>query len=104
MVININAGHHIHGGESLEQHFKQMVLDSVEHYGEMVTRVNVNIKDVNADKHGSDDKHCAIEARLSGLKPTAVTCESDSVEAAVSGALDKLVSHLDSLLGKLNDR
>lgn len=104
MQIQVNAGRHIQGGQSLEEFFINMARESLERFGSHITRVEINIKDQNADKQGNNDKSCTIEARLAGLKPTAVTNEDSSVEAAVSGALDKLTRSLNKTIGRLENQ
>jgi hypothetical protein len=43
-----------------------------------------------------------IEARVEGRQPIAVTYQADTLDEAVSGALDKLTSSLETILGRLS--
>lgn len=52
-------------------------------------------------KEGQEDIQCVLEARMEGRKPLAVTSKGDTSEQAVSGAIDKLVGHLETVLGKM---
>lgn len=104
MDVQINTDKNIQGGASLETFFQDLVKDQLKRFEKQITRVEVNIKDTNAAKGGDQDKHCSIEVRLSGLKPTAVTHEDDTVEKAVRGALTKTTRVISSTLGKLDDR
>lgn len=45
-----------------------------------------------------------IEARLEGMQPIAVTNDSNSHEQAVEGALGKLKTSLETILGRKNAR
>ncbi len=44
---------------------------------------------------------CTLEARIEGKQPIAVTCHADTVELAVNGALDKIKSSLDTIVGRM---
>jgi hypothetical protein len=70
-----------------------------DHPGDRLTRVEVHLSDVNAAKHGVDDKRCLLEARLAGLQPLAVSHEAESLRSAITGATRKLVRSLDSRSG-----
>ena len=47
------------------------------------------------------DKRCLLEARLAGREPTSVSDLALTVEQAVTRAAHKMVSLLESELGKL---
>jgi len=59
----------------------------------------VHISDENS---GKDDKRCLIEARLEGQQPIAVTYHTESLDAAIHGAAEKLKHRIESILGRLN--
>jgi hypothetical protein len=65
--------------------------------------VEVHLSDENGDKEGFNDKRCMIEARLSGMKPIAVTNHANNHEEAVEGAVEKLKTSLDTILGRLSN-
>ena len=44
-----------------------------------------------------------IEARLEGMKPIAVTNHANTHEQAVEGAVEKLKTSLDTVIGRLRD-
>ncbi len=104
MHIEVSTDHSIDGSEDLTNHIKELVKDALAHFGDQITRVEVHLSDVNAEKSGVDDKHCTIEARLEGLQPTAVKHAAATLDQAVKGAANKLKSSLESALGKLSDR
>lgn len=66
-------------------------------------RVEVYLQDVNAHK-GGVDKRCVVEAHLAGHQPLAVSHEATNVDAAVRGAVDKLLHAVEHTLGRLQDR
>lgn len=53
---------------------------------------------------GGADKRCMMEARPAGQQPVAVTNHGSTVDEAVSGALRKLGSLLESRFGRLDLR
>ena len=102
MQIQVNTDSSIKGDERLEEVVEGMVADRLERFRQEITRVEVHIRDENADKGGPDDTRCMIEARLKGMKPQSVTHHASNVEDSVSGAVGKIWRALDSTLGKRN--
>ena len=58
-----------------------------------VAPVEVHLHDANGHKSGSNDKHCLMEARIAGHQPLAVSHDADDLDAAISGAAEKLAGH-----------
>jgi hypothetical protein len=65
--------------------------------------VEVHLSDEDGNKNGLNDKRCIMEARLSGMKPMAVTHHATTHEQAISGAIDKLKASLEKITGRLED-
>jgi ribosome-associated translation inhibitor RaiA len=65
--------------------------------------LEVHLSDENGDKPGLNDKRCMMEARLEGRKPIAVTDQAATLEQAVDGATNKLISMIESILGRQHD-
>ncbi len=63
----------------------------------------MHLSDENGNKESEDDKRCMIEARLKGRQPMAVTNVANTYDQAVSGAIDKLETSLDTILGRLRN-
>ena len=62
----------------------------------------MHLSDANGtSKSGAPDTRCLLEARLAGRRPTSVSDMALTTEQAVNGAAHKMVSLLDSELGKL---
>ena len=74
--------------------------NSKERFEEYITRVEVHLKDENGKKEGVNDKTCVLEARLKGKQPIAVTSQADSIEKAVSEAIDKMKAAITTVIGK----
>jgi ribosomal subunit interface protein len=101
MVIQVNTDNHIENSQSLTEHVQSVVADALERFGNRVTRVVVQLTDENsAQKSGDDDKRCAMEARLAGLSPIAVTQHAGTVHQAVDGAVVKLERSIERILAK----
>ena len=64
----------------------------------------MHFSDQNAEKGGDDDKRCLIEVRLKGLKPVTTSNNASNIDDALSGAIDKMVTVLDTALAKQRNR
>jgi ribosome-associated translation inhibitor RaiA len=100
MQVQVHTDNHVNGSAGLKAHVESIVMGALDRFGNRVTRVEVHIGDENGHKGGEHDKRCAMEARLSGLQPIAVTGQGTIVEAAISAAVDKLVRAIDRTLEK----
>jgi ribosome-associated translation inhibitor RaiA len=103
MKIQINSGHFIKGHEALLEKVSDSVESSLKRISNHITRVEVHLSDEDGDKNGKNDKRCVMEARLKGRQPIAVTHQAETLELAVDGATDKLISMIDSMLGQQRD-
>lgn len=103
MKIQFNTDKNINGDERNENHFKAIITDSLERYETHITRIEVHLSDENSKKEGQNDKLCTLEARLEGRQPTVVSCHANTVESAISGALDKLKAALNTIIGRMQN-
>ncbi len=101
MKIQINTDENIDGGESLSAKVSAQLHDRLDRFSQHITRIEVHLSDSNAEKSGTSDKRCLIEARLEGRQPEAVSNEATTLESACSGAINKLQRALESTIGKL---
>jgi len=70
MIIQINTDSNIEGNSELAQQLKALLENSLERFGDKITRVEVHLSDDNSNKKfGKNDKRCLLEARLAGLQP-----------------------------------
>jgi ribosome-associated translation inhibitor RaiA len=105
MIIQVNTDNNIEGHQALAEQLKTEVQNSLERFGDKITRVEVHLSDDNSNKKsGPDDKRCLLEARLAGLQPLAVSHQAATTEQAVDGAVDKLMRSIDATLGKLENQ
>ena len=105
MQVQVHTDANIEGREGLIKHVRSVVEDTLSRFRGRVTRVEVHLNDEHsAQKSGRDDKRCVMEARLDGHQPVAVTAHAPSVHQAINAAADKLLRHVESTLGRLDDR
>lgn len=104
MQIKINTDRNIHGDQRLKDAARALVEQGLGHLIARLTRVEVHLQDVNAQKGGADDIRCMIEARPVGMAPQAATHNDANVEAAVRGAARKLRAVLETDFGKADQR
>jgi ribosome-associated translation inhibitor RaiA len=100
MIIQFNTDKTISGDERSEEHFSTLITAALERFQSHITRIEVHLSDENGRKSGVNDMRCLLEARIEGKQPIAVSCQEDTVELALSGALDKLKHSIDTILGR----
>jgi len=104
MRIQLNTDKNIPGTEKLEAFVTEKINRSLKRFASRITRIEVHLSDQNAQKSGSDDMQCKIEARMEGVQPIIVTDRSSTKEKALDSAIDKLKAALDTVTGKLKDK
>jgi ribosome-associated translation inhibitor RaiA len=102
MTIQINTDNSLTVHESFGAKLHELLLEELSRFSENITRLEVHLSDENGHKDGLNDKRCMIEARLQGRQPIAVKDLAATHELAVSGAVDKLKSSLEKIMGKLS--
>lgn len=103
MTIQFNTDNNIAGSEELRAPLISLISEELSRFSHQITRLEVHLTDENGPKEGLNDKRCMIEARLEGMKPIAVTNHANTYEEAVEGAVDKLKTSLDTILGRLRN-
>lgn len=103
MQIQIRTDKTINGDERQQKHFSNIIEDSLKRFQSHISRVEVHLSDENGKKEGQNDMKCMLEAKIDGRPPIAVTCQADTVEQAVTGALDKIKTSLDTILGRMQN-
>jgi hypothetical protein len=96
MNVQLNTDHHIQGSEAMEDSVNKIVAQHLERFFPHLTRIEVHLSDANGGKHGSHDKQCSIEARMSNSDPIGVTHDDETVEKSIHGACTKMHSRLES--------
>jgi ribosome-associated translation inhibitor RaiA len=103
MTIQFNTSNNIHGSENMNTRLSDLIAEKLSRFSDYITRIEAHLSDTNGHKEGLNDKQCILEARLQGLQPIAVTSNANSYDEAVTGAIIKLKSSLDSTIGKLRN-
>jgi ribosome-associated translation inhibitor RaiA len=103
MTIQFNTDNKVTVSEELRTPLISLISKGLSRFSHQITRVEVHLSDENGDKEGLNDKRCMIEARLAGMKPIAVTNHANTHEQAIEGAIDKLKTSLDTILGRLRN-
>jgi len=100
MKILFNTDKTINGDERNQDYFTSQIAEALKRFQSHITRIEVHLSDQNGKKEGSNDILCLLEARIEGKQPIAVSCQADTVDLSVSGAIDKLEKSLQSILGR----
>ena len=102
MQVQVNTSNGIENKETLERWATDYLTDALARFSQDVTRVEVQLRDVNSGKKGADDKRCMLEARITGRDPVAATHHAPTQDEAFRGATQRLIHLLDHTLGKLD--
>lgn len=103
MQIHVNTDRHIESDDALREKVKDSVRSSLSRFGEQITRVEVHLSDLNAQKGGRDTR-CVIEARMAGFPPVTVDDTAHEVDGALRNATGKLIRALETRRGKRGHR
>ena len=104
MLLQINTDNRVDGNAAVIDDLEAGLRAQLSRFESRLTRIEVHVSDLNADKSGAEDKRCMLEARPNGLGPVSVTNDAATVEQAVAGAADKLLVVLERTFGKLTNR
>lgn len=105
MHIQINTDHSLDGQATMADPIRSSLAHTLRHVAAKITRLEVHLSDENGTKTGQRDQRCMLEARLQGRQPVACTAHAATVTQAVQAAADKLLSLLETELGRQsNDR
>jgi ribosome-associated translation inhibitor RaiA len=103
MQIQFNSDKNIILNEEQIASSTSLISEELSRFSTQITRLEIHLSDEDANKDGSNDKRCMVEARLAGMQPIAVTDHSNTHEQALFGAIDKLKTSLETITGRLND-
>lgn len=103
MHIQFNTDKNVIIGEEQINYFTSLIKDELIRFSTHITRLEIHFSDEDGSKDGFNDKRCLIEARLTGMKPIAVTDHANTTEQSVFGAIEKLKTSLESLMGRLKE-
>jgi len=103
MTIQFNTDKNIPGNEEFTVPYASMLERELRRYSHQITRLEVHLSDEDGPKDGLQTKRCLLETRMEGRQPFTVSNQADTYDQAVSGALDKLTTSLDTILGRLGN-
>lgn len=103
MTIQLNIDNNLAISPDFKTTLNDLLKDELERFGDYITRLEVHLSDENGNKKGQSDKKCLIEARLADKPPIAVTDFGDSMEQVVRGAIDKLKTSFDTIIGRMKN-
>jgi ribosome-associated translation inhibitor RaiA len=102
MKILFNTDNNIEGSERLSDYFSTLINEDLNRFNNYITRIEVYLSDQDGTKNGPSDKKCTLEARLKNMNPIAVTNHGNSHEEAIKGAVEKLKTSLNTIIGRLS--
>ncbi|MEO7066546.1 MAG: HPF/RaiA family ribosome-associated protein [Rhodanobacter sp.] len=103
MKVQFNTDNQIQGNDAMAERVEAIATQYLERFERDLTRLEVHLSDANGGKGGSEDKQCAIEARLRNQQPIGVSHADESVEKALRGAFTKMRSRLDQIIAQKRD-
>ncbi len=98
MDVLVNS---VGGGSDLTARVRGVIEGRLERFEGWITRVEVDLSDLNSQKLGERDKRCIMEARLRGMGPIAVSHEAATLTEAIHAAADKLERALEQAFSRL---
>ena len=85
--------------ESLRKHIAKRLAYSLNHGGDMISRVVVRLADVNGPR-GGIDKICGIEVRLKGASAIAIDDTQSDLYVAIDRAAERTGRTLDRWIAR----
>lgn len=104
MTIQINTDKTINGDEKMQDYFSSKIKQSLKWYQSHITRIEVHLKDENANKDGLNAVSCLLEARLEGRQPIVASNQADNIELALTGAITKIEIVIETIIGRIKNR
>ncbi|RDC57648.1 HPF/RaiA family ribosome-associated protein [Pedobacter chinensis] len=101
MTIQLNTDKNLTIHQEYEDKIQTQITEALSRFSDLITRLEVHLSDENGSKDGLEDKRCLLEARISGKEPIAVTNVGNNYDLAITGALTKLKSTLETVAGKM---
>ncbi len=103
MIIQLHADRSLSIHKEYASKLSSVISRELNHFGELLTRVELHLADENAQRKTKEDKKCTIEAKLKGKHPIAATNHAGTYDHAVTGAILKLKASLNTIVGKMQN-
>ncbi|HXH52421.1 MAG TPA: HPF/RaiA family ribosome-associated protein [Sphingomicrobium sp.] len=104
MHIQFNSDNQTPLGATDAEQIESAVGAKLERIADRVTRVEVHVSDINGPRRGAGDKRCMIEIRPNGMGPISATDQAPTIQGAVSGAAEKVLTAFERQVGKATTR
>ncbi len=101
MTVQINSDKNVKISENFIARIAEDLKDTLSHFEEFITRIEVFLADENSARQGSNDKQCKIEVRIKSLNPETVTATADDVDLAFKQAKEKVLQLVRTRVDKL---
>jgi ribosome-associated translation inhibitor RaiA len=98
MDVLVNS---VGGGSDLTERVRGVIDGHLERFQGWISRVEVDLIDLNGQKLGERDKRCIMEARLRGMSPIAVSHEASTLAEAIHVAADELERAVEQAFSRL---
>jgi hypothetical protein len=102
MQVQVNCGDGLKAKDTLESWTTEYLTEALARFRIELTRVEVQLSDDAKGKHGGQDLHCTLEARLAAHQPVVASNSGDTLDEAIRGATQKLIKALEHTFGKLD--
>lgn len=86
-----------------ENHFNTLIIDGLKKFESHITRIEVHLVAIKGATEDVTNLLCILEARLRNRQPMAISFQADLSKKAVSGAIEKLNSSLNSIIGRMHN-
>ena len=101
MQVIINSDNQIDLDSDSIQDLESTIADSLERFGKWVTRVEVHLTDENsANKGGTDDIRCLMEARPANQQPVSIEVRASTVDHAIAEGTKTMERRLGTMADK----
>ena len=104
MKIQFNADESIKDSEKGPVYFTSWITKELKDYNSEITHVDVNLTYENAASAVFSDYVCLLKIKIKDKEPLAVSSHADSLELAVSEAIDKLLNSVEVILGQVRSK
>lgn len=103
MEILTHTDHSIDTTEALTTHVSTVVTDTMQRFGEQITRVVVHLSHGKDSKSPAGEHRCVMEAHVKGHAPVVANGHASNLHQAIQSAADKLRRATDSVIGRMSN-
>ena len=103
MEILTNTDHSIATTEALTSHVSTVVSDTMQRFGEQITRVVVHLSQGKDSKSPDGEHRCVMEAHVKGHAPVVANGHATNLHQAIQSAADKLKRATDTVIGRMSN-